>query len=71
MKTKSNMTVKQDNREIKKKEVLKKVYGGERTPSMHDFRLEDGRCKKCGSFIGEKGLILLCKVISPEELKSL
>ena len=66
--TKSNM---KDNREIKKKEVLKKVYGGERTPSMHDFRLEDGRCKKCGSFIGEKGLILLCKVISPEELKSL
>ena len=63
--------IKQDNREIKKKEVLKKVYGGERTPSMHDFRLEDGRCKKCGSFIGEKGLILLCKVISPEELKSL
>ena len=55
----------------KKKAVLKKLYGGKRTPSMHDFNYTDGICKKCGSFIGEKGLILLCKVISPDELKAL
>jgi hypothetical protein len=54
--------------EEKKLETLRKFYGGERSPEMHDFRLEDGECKNCGTFIGD-ATMRLCKVITPDEVK--
>ncbi len=55
----------------KKKDVLEKIYGGKRKPYMHNFRLEDGICKYCKSFLGEKGLSVMCKIITPDEVSML
>lgn len=51
----------------KKKAVLKKFYGGKREVYFHDFRLSDGRCKKCNEFIGDAES-RMCGVIGREEV---
>lgn len=53
--------------EEKKLEVLRKFYGGERAPYMHNFRLEDGICKYCRTFIGDTNQTI-CRVITPDEV---
>lgn len=53
----------------RKKEVLNKIYGGVRKPYMHKFRLSDGVCEYCNSFLGEKGLGMMCKILTPDEVK--
>lgn len=58
-------------REEKKKEILNRIYGGDKPPvDCHDFSLKDGKCKKCGVFIGDAEM-LLCPIISVEEINNL
>lgn len=53
----------------KKKAVLKKVYGSKGyTPGMHKFKLENGVCEFCNTFIGD-AKFLLCNIITPDEVK--
>lgn len=51
----------------RKKAVLRKIYGGRRSVGMCDFRLSDGKCNKCGIFLGD-AKILLCSIIGREEV---
>lgn len=52
----------------KRKEVLKKFYGGQRKPGMHDFIINSGICKNCQVFIGN-AKERLCPVIGLDELR--
>ncbi len=53
----------------RKKAILKRVYGGKRKVGMCDFRLSDGKCNKCGIFIGDAKM-LLCAIIGREEVEN-
>lgn len=55
----------------RKKAVLTKFYGGERKAYYHDFRLSDGVCIHCSTFIGDAmngPAPRMCKVITPDEV---
>lgn len=51
----------------RKKAVLEKFYGGERKAYYHDFRLSDGVCIHCRTFIGDAKM-RMCNVITPDEV---
>lgn len=51
----------------RKQAVLDKFYGGERLPHYHNFRLSDGVCTNCQTFIGDANS-RTCSVITPDEV---
>ena len=52
----------------RKKQVLKKFYGGKRESYHHDFALSNGKCDKCKVFIGDAST-RICPVIGREEVE--
>lgn len=61
----------------KKKTVLEKFYGGKRQKGFHDFNIDNGICRHCGTFFGDeidkktrkvKPFGQICKIITPDEV---